>query len=199
MDLLLRRLNGESKKAFCNISWGFPSDKESACNVGDRRLEFYLWVGQIPWRMKWQPIPVFLPGESHGQRCLASHSTQGQKESDMTEATEHTISWTLCIQLQNSINGILQVAIQSHEIIQIYRLKSSVGCNAYQEVVRAFVNAFSVIIVFPSCLWKKKSPKLKCQSLYQANVPFLFSSEQGKLCCRPPRRIKHQKMLTLLF
>ena len=26
------------------------------------------WVGKIPWRRKWQPTPVFLPGESHGQR-----------------------------------------------------------------------------------------------------------------------------------
>ena len=28
---------------------------------------FDLWVGKIPWRKGWQPIPVFLPGESHGQ------------------------------------------------------------------------------------------------------------------------------------
>ena len=43
------------------------------------------WVWKIPWRRKWQPIPVFLPGESHGQRRLAGHSPWGQKESDMTE------------------------------------------------------------------------------------------------------------------
>ena len=33
--------------------------------------------------------PVFLPGESHGQRSLAGYSPQGHKESDMTEATQH--------------------------------------------------------------------------------------------------------------
>jgi len=32
------------------------------------------WVGKIPWRRAWQPTPVFLPGESHGQRSLASYS-----------------------------------------------------------------------------------------------------------------------------
>ena len=32
------------------------------------------WVGKIPWRRKWQPTPVFLPGESHGQRSLAGYS-----------------------------------------------------------------------------------------------------------------------------
>ena len=31
-------------------------------------------VGKIPWRRKWPPIPVFLPGEFHGQRILAGHS-----------------------------------------------------------------------------------------------------------------------------
>jgi len=45
------------------------------------------WVRKIPWRRKWLPIPVFMPGESHGQRSLAGY---GRKELDMTEATEHT-------------------------------------------------------------------------------------------------------------
>ena len=42
-----------------------------------------------PWKKTWQPTPVFLPGESHGQSNLAGCSPQGSKESDMTEATEH--------------------------------------------------------------------------------------------------------------
>ena len=42
------------------------------------------WVRKIPWRRKWQPIPVFLPGESHGQRSLASYSPWGCKELDRT-------------------------------------------------------------------------------------------------------------------
>ena len=43
------------------------------------------WVGKIPWRRKWQPTPVFLPGESHGQRSLAGYSPRGRKELDTTE------------------------------------------------------------------------------------------------------------------
>ena len=39
----------------------------------------------MPWRRAWQPTLVFLPGESHGQRSLASCSPWGCKESDMTE------------------------------------------------------------------------------------------------------------------
>ena len=31
-------------------------------------------VRKIPWKRKWQPIPVFLPGKSYGQRRLAGYS-----------------------------------------------------------------------------------------------------------------------------
>ena len=44
---------------------------------GMRETGFHLWVGKIPWRRKWHPTPVFLPGESHGQRSLASCSPWG--------------------------------------------------------------------------------------------------------------------------
>ena len=43
----------------------------------------------IPCRRAWQPIPVFLPGESHGQRSLSGYSAQGCKQSEMTETTQH--------------------------------------------------------------------------------------------------------------
>ena len=43
--------------------------------------------GKIPWRKSWQPTPVFLPGESHGQRSMVGYSPWSYKESDTTEAT----------------------------------------------------------------------------------------------------------------
>ena len=45
-------------------------------------------LGRFPWMMTRQPIPVFLPGESHGQRSLAGYSAQGCKASDTTEVTK---------------------------------------------------------------------------------------------------------------
>ena len=42
----------------------------SAADV--KRLRFDPWVGKTPWRRAWQPTPVFLSGESHGQRSLAT-------------------------------------------------------------------------------------------------------------------------------
>ena len=40
---------------------------------------------KIPWRRKWQPTAVFLPGKSHGQWSLAGYGPKGPKESDTTE------------------------------------------------------------------------------------------------------------------
>jgi len=49
--------------------------KESACQCRRcRRPGFDPCIRKIPWRRKWQPIPVFLPGESRGQRSLAGYS-----------------------------------------------------------------------------------------------------------------------------
>ena len=50
-----------------------------------RRPGFDPWVGKIPWRREWQPTPVFLPGESHGQGSLVGKSPWGCKELDTTE------------------------------------------------------------------------------------------------------------------
>ena len=43
------------------------------------------WVWKIPWRCKWKPTPVFLPGEFHGWRSLEDYSPWGHKEWDMTD------------------------------------------------------------------------------------------------------------------
>ena len=55
--------------------------KESACDPS---------VRMILWRWEWQPTPVFLPGESHGQRSLMGYSPWGSKELNITEQLTHT-------------------------------------------------------------------------------------------------------------
>ena len=47
------------------------------------------WVGKIPWRRKWQSIPVLLSGKSHGQRRLVGYSLWGRKESDWATTLSH--------------------------------------------------------------------------------------------------------------
>ena len=94
---------------------GFPdgtSGKESACQCRrHKRCGFNPWVRKIPWRKKWQPTPVFLPGESYGQRSLAGYSPWGRKQSEMTEMTTH--AWgtvygasSQVVQAQVSATGI---------------------------------------------------------------------------------------------
>ena len=75
---------------------GFSS-KEFTCQCTRlKRLRFALWVGKIPWSRKWQPTPVFLPGESHGQRSLVGCSPWDRKESDMTEWAQQSALHWLC-------------------------------------------------------------------------------------------------------
>ena len=54
--------------------------KNPPANAGGSGDGFDPCVGKIPWRRKWQPIPVFLPEESHGQRSLVGYSPWGHKE-----------------------------------------------------------------------------------------------------------------------
>ena len=66
---------------------GFPGGTANARDIGDMGLihGFDPWVRKIPWRRKWQPTPVVLPGASPGQRSLAGYDPWSCKESDTTE------------------------------------------------------------------------------------------------------------------
>ena len=62
---------------------GGASGKEPTCQCRRcKRCGFNPWVGKIPWRKKWQPTLVFLPGKSHRQRSLEGYSPKSCKESD---------------------------------------------------------------------------------------------------------------------
>ena len=72
-------------------SQGFPcgaSGKKPSCQCRRcKRPSFRLWVGKIPCRRARQPTPVFLPGESRGQRSLVGSNACCCAESDTAEAT----------------------------------------------------------------------------------------------------------------
>ena len=70
---------------------GSPGDthgKEATCQCEDIR-DVGSVPAKIPWRRSWQPTPVFLPGEFHGQRRLVGCSPWDHKQLDMSEMTEH--------------------------------------------------------------------------------------------------------------
>ena len=76
---------------------GFPGgsdSKESSCNAAPG---FDPWVRKIPWRRKWQPSPVLLPRESHGQGSLAVYSpcmTSQRVGHDWVMKTTNWLQWT---------------------------------------------------------------------------------------------------------
>ena len=74
-------LNKDSVNQSKPIPW-WLSGKESTCQC--RRRGLNSWIGKIPWRRKWQPPLIFLPGKFHGQRSLAGCSPWGRRELDAT-------------------------------------------------------------------------------------------------------------------
>ena len=83
-----------------------------------RRRGFSPWVGKIPWRRKRQLTPVFLPGESHGQRSLAGYGPWGHKESD-SFVMWLQINANLC--LRNSLQAIRNSFPQSLAFSDLFK------------------------------------------------------------------------------
>ena len=81
---------------------GFPGGaggKEPICQYRRRKGHgFDPWVRKIPWRRKWQPTPVFLPGKFHGQKSLGGYSPWGLQRvghdsSDLEVTADDVGSW----------------------------------------------------------------------------------------------------------
>ena len=89
-------------------AWRIPGTGEpggllsmGSCRVGHKWSDLaaaaeFTWARKLPWRRAWQPTPIFLPGESHGQRSLVGYSPWSHKESDMNEQLpcSHNIKYT---------------------------------------------------------------------------------------------------------
>ena len=74
--------------------------------------ETQVWSGKIPWRGKWKPTPVFLPGKPHGWRSLVGYRLWGCKELDTTERLHlFTFLWVslpfpLMVMCFSSLSGL---------------------------------------------------------------------------------------------
>ena len=96
------------------IYCGAPSKESSCQSRSPKRRCSAPWVGKIPWRRAWQPTPVFLPGESHGQRSLAGYSPWGRKESDTAERLSTVYTLTLTAFLSKQVLGIRNNKTNTH-------------------------------------------------------------------------------------
>ena len=88
------------------LAWKIPWMEEPGRlqSIGSRRVGHLLsdfTFAFMHWRRKWQPTPVFLPGESQGQRSLVGCNLWGRTESDTTEATQQQQQQQHCILKSN--------------------------------------------------------------------------------------------------
>ena len=90
-----------------------------------KRVRFNPWVRKIPWRRAQQPTPVFLLGESHGQRSLLGYSPWGWKESGTTEATlAHMHAPPMCKNWPKTI----KILFIKYEISIVLTVSAGVRC-----------------------------------------------------------------------
>ena len=102
-----------------------------------RRPGFNPWVGKIPWRRKWQPTQVFLPGKLYGQTSLVGYSLSGHKELDMTEQLALSLSPSEII---NSLGAIYFLFI-SNDIkyrVTCIKIGHSLEINRYELSLRFY-------------------------------------------------------------
>ena len=123
------------------------------------RRGFDPWVRKFPWRRKWQPTPVFLPGESHGQRSLVGCSPWGRKEWDRIERLTLVCEfWGNDIQSrvltkQDTFTWLLFLGVVGREILLLpvwdgYLIQE----QTWMQVRENPKNIFSLIL--PLCTWQ---------------------------------------------
>ena len=112
------------------------------------------------WSRAWQPTPVFLSGESHGQGSLADYSPWGHKESDTTGATSH--AWT---QRLLAVSTFLTGDVES-ALVRIFILKNVRGYDNQEKKTNKHINQrvaskCSKILYDIGYMWKLKKYKLE--------------------------------------
>ena len=136
-----------------------------------KRHGFEPWVGKIPRRRAQQPTPVFLLGESHGQRSLLGYSPWSFRESDTTEVTAcrqhvfiHTFSkplkykWTQNTGIFLIMQAALHIQILKESTVQLHSTFSN-GMN------RAF-NINTEMEVISTIYWILKHLRMFSQTVY---------------------------------
>ena len=95
------------------VTWSLLfSGKDFTCQCRKcKRHRFNPWAGNIPWRRKWQPIPVFLPGKFHGQRSLVGCSPWA-----------HRVAHRACVRARVCTHTHLHTGNQFSSVAQLFRL-----------------------------------------------------------------------------
>ena len=123
-----------------------------------RRPGFSSWLGKIPCRREWQPIPVFLPGKSHGQRSLGGYSPWSHKELDKIERLTHFTSKSVWLWLSNPVTrNRAALPFSSRTILIVvngllgstsYLPPSWLSCFSLRETRCCFFHSFFTAIIY---------------------------------------------------
>ena len=135
--MLLICITNHLQGFWSGASFKGPTSQSRRC----KRCGLDPWVRKILWRRAWQPAPVFLPGESHGQRSLVGYTPWGPKESDTTEVTWH--AHTVLLNSYNSLWEKLSTVFRYCLAKKDERLKPELDQQNPQ---------------FPSRLWMRSKP-----------------------------------------
>ena len=98
------------------LKW-LSSSSSSQCRR-HKRCGFNSWVRKIPLRRAWQPTPVFLPGESHEQRSLASVHGVAKSQTWLNWLSMHTCMYSI----------VIQYFCRLHSIVDYYEILGITSC-----------------------------------------------------------------------
>ena len=113
-----------------------------------REAGFYPWVGNIPWKRKWQPTPVLLPGKFHGWRSLVGYSPWGWKESDMTEQLQLHLGLVIAFLPRSKCLLISWLQSPSSVMLEPPKIKSATVSTVLPSFYHEVMGTDAMIFVF---------------------------------------------------
>ena len=171
--------------------------KNPPANAGRcQRQKFNPWVGQIPSMRAWQPISVFLPGESRGQRSLESYSPQGHTEQTRLKRP-HTLACTqMCAQPKDTTVHVTASQAPKEKIMLKFLRQQIWGCllvfrsfNSFfiadlMRIKLKYISARDILIIFCIQFFKRSKCKMYLGMDYTVmlfnNLLFKVTQEENR-------------------
>ena len=172
-------------------TYGVPRDKESTCQC--RKWGFNSWVGKIPWSRKWQPTPVFLPGEPPWTEEPGRLQPMGSQivEHDWVTENAHTYKYTYihihiyimeyCSPIRKEILSFSTtwMKFEGFMLSEMSQTKTSTTCVlSHFSCVQLFATPWTVAFRFPLSIWI-----LQERILEWVAMPSSRGSSQPRVSC----------------
>ena len=142
---------------YSTLAWKIPWTEEpgglqsmGSLRVGHDSVTSLSLFTFMHWRRKWQPAPVFLPGESQGRQSLVGCRLWGRTESDTTEATQQQQLALMVIITEIHQAHVVWQAVSSthlthfHSLLHLTTSQASVPVQAFYLIKFFFLNSLAV-------------------------------------------------------